>query len=81
MKQLTFKDLINLFDELKKDYKVEEILEMPIYIGDDDELNGIHCAWFRQLVNPNSRADKDLVDLINENYCNKTIKKKSILIS
>ena len=30
MEQLKFKDLAKLFDELKKEYSVEEILEMPV---------------------------------------------------
>lgn len=81
MKQLTFKDLINLFDELKKEMPIEEILKMPIYIGNDDELNGVHCAWFGQMVDPKNKEDEDLVDLINFDSCNIKLKNKSILIS
>lgn len=81
MKQLTFKDLVKLFEELKKKYKIEEILEMPIYIGDDDELNGIHCAWNNQLVDIKEQDDEWIVDMINEDCCNNKIKDKAILIS
>lgn len=45
MQQLQFKDLMKLFEELKKKYPVERIMELPIYIGDDEELNGIHKAF------------------------------------
>ena len=60
---------------------VKEIAELPIYIGDDDELNGIHCAWYAQPVDPNNEDDADLVELINERSGNYEIKGKAILIS
>lgn len=81
MDQLKFKDLIKLFDELKEKYSIEEILEMPIYIADDDEVNGIHCAWYRQLVDVNEEDDDWIVELINENSHNHEIKDKAIFIS
>lgn len=60
---------------------VKEIAELPIYIGDDDELNGIHCAWYAQPVDPNNEDDAYLVELINERSGNYEIKGKAILIS
>lgn len=45
MDQLKFKDLVKLFDELRKEYSIEEIMEMPVYIGDDEELNGVHKSF------------------------------------
>ena len=44
--QLQFKDLVKLFDELKEKYSIEEIMEMPIYIGDDYGFNKIYSAFF-----------------------------------
>jgi hypothetical protein len=43
MGQLTLGQVEKIIAELKKlkaDYK-----NIPIYLGDDDELNGIHHAW------------------------------------
>lgn len=42
--QLQFKDLAKVFDKLKEKYSVDEIMEMPIYLSDDYDLNGIHKA-------------------------------------
>ena len=52
-----------------------------VYIGDDDELNGIHCGWYAQVVNPNDANDADFVELINERRGNYEINGKAILIS
>lgn len=60
---------------------VKEIAELPIYIGDDDELNGIHCAWYAQLIDPNNEDDVDFVEMINERGGNYEITGKAILIS
>lgn len=82
MDQLKFKDLVQLFEELKKRHSVEEILEMAIYIGDDDELNGIHCAWFCEELN-NKDEDEDseyLIKKINSRAGNNKLKDKAILI-
>ena len=81
MDQLKFKDLVELFEELKKQYTVQEILEMPIYIGTDDELNGVHCAWFGQKIDVNNEDDEGFIELINEDCHNHQIKDKAILIS
>ena len=58
-----------------------EIKELPIYIGDDDELNGIHCAWYTNLVDANNTEDANFVDMINEDRCNIQLNEKAILIS
>lgn len=82
MKQLTMGDVLNLVGALQKEgMSTKEIVSLPVYIGDDDELNGIHCAWYAQPVDPNNKDDADLVELINENTNNFEIKGKAILIS
>lgn len=46
MQQLTFKDLVKLFDDLKEKYSVEEIMKMPINIYQfytDDYSNIENC--------------------------------------
>ena len=79
MKQLTVKDIFVLINQLKKaGYTTEEIAAMPVYIGDDDELNGIHTAWCASLIEPD---DDVVVEMINDNPHNYTIVGNSILIS
>lgn len=82
MDQLKMGDILNLAAALQKEgMSVKEIALLPVYLGRDDELNGIHTAWFVQPVDPNNEDDADLVELINEDRCNIEIKGKSILIS
>ena len=61
-----------------------EITALPIYIGDDDELNGIHCAWYTNLVDSNDTEDEDnvyTVEMINDTPHNIELNGKAILIS
>lgn len=82
MKQLKMVSIFALVKELTDSgMSVKEIGDLPIYLGDDDELNGIHCAWYAQPVEPNLKDDADLVELINERSGNYPITGKSILIS
>ena len=82
MSQLTHKDIYEIANYLKK--KGEDLSQYPIYIGDDDELNGIHCGWYTNLVDANDTEDEDnvyTVDLINDNRCNIKLNGKALLIS
>lgn len=80
--QLTMNNILAFCAELRaKGMTMEEIKELPIYLGDDDELNGIHCGWYTNLVDANNPEDADLVEMINEDGCNIEIKNKAILIS
>ena len=82
MKQLTLGDIIGRVHDLMKDgMTMEEIKSLPIYLGNDDELNGIHCGWYTNLVDINNEEDTGLVELINEDRCNIELKGKAILIS
>ena len=82
MKQLKFGDLMVFAKQLQKDGMVlGEIYELPIYLGNDDELNGIHTAWYTNLVDPNNSDDDDLVEMINDDRCNIELNGKAILIS
>ena len=82
MKQLKLGEILCLVSNLKKEgMTIKEITELPVYIGNDDELNGIHTAWYIQTINPDNENDTDFVELINEDYHNIEIKSKSILIS
>jgi hypothetical protein len=79
--QLTLKDILLTAVDLAETMETEDILNLPMYIGDDDELNGVHCAWYGQVVNSNSDDDAEFVDLINENADNIALNGKAILIS
>lgn len=82
MNQLTIGSILKLISELQEQgMTLNEIAELKIYIGDDDELNGIHTAWYVQPVDTKNEEDADFVGLINEDAHNIGIKGKAILIS
>lgn len=84
MKQLVVNDIFNCVNKLVKGgMNFNDVMNLPIYIGNDDELNGIHCGWFCQEIDSNE-ANKDtqyLVEMINEDFKNNQLKGKGILIS
>ena len=86
MKQLTLNDILVFANTLRhQGMTLDEIKALPVYLGDDDELNGIHCGWYTNLVDADDTEDEDnvyMVELINENRCNIKLEKgKAILIS
>ena len=86
MDQLTMKNIFALVKDLMDNgMSMKEIGELPIYLGDDDELNGIHCAWYTNLVDADNTEDEDnmyTIELINERRGNYKLKNgKAILIS
>ena len=85
MSQLTMGNILALVKELKDNgMSLKEIHELPIYLGDDDELNGIHCGWYTNLVDSNNTEDEDnvyTVEMINERRGNVELNGKAILIS
>ena len=86
MGQLTIGDILNFIAALRADgMTMAEIKELPVYLGNDDELNGIHCGWYTNLVDADNTEDEDnvyTVQLINEDRCNIKLEKgKAVLIS
>lgn len=82
MGQLTLGQILDFAAQLRREgMPLEEFRNMPIYLGNDDELNGIHCGWYTNLVDINNEEDADLVEMINEDRCNIELKGKAILIS
>ena len=80
--QLKMDNILSFCSQLRaKGMTMEEIKALPVYIGNDDELNGIHCAWYTNLIDSNNSDDKDFVEMINEDRCNIKIEGKAILIS
>ena len=71
-KQVTIEDLEKVIRALKNTYG-EEVKNIPVYIGDDDELNGIHCAWYTDAVPQKTKCSPDQKycrELINEDRGN-----------
>ena len=82
MKQLTMRQVLKLAHELKAEkMTMKEMLDLPIYIGNDDELNGIHTAWYVQVVDMSNANDEGFIELINEDPCNIKFGGKAIMIS
>ena len=85
MNQLTVNDILAFIKELKDNgMTLEEIRKLPIYLGDDDELNGIHCGWYTNLVDADDKDEDNMyvIEMINDNWGNHKLEKgKAILIS
>lgn len=82
MKQLTLGDILKFTVELQNAGMTnEEIMALPVYLGRDDELNGIHTGWYTNLIDPDNEDDADFIELINEDRNNIELKGKAILIS
>ncbi len=81
MKQLTMNDIYNLCNMLQS--RGYDLSKLRVYLGNDDELNGIHNGWYCELVeNKGEEEDNLIVDLINENIGNNVEEnEKFILIS
>lgn len=82
MNQLTMGNILDLAAALKKEgMTIEEISKLPIYLGNDDECNGIHTGWYAEMINPDDEGCKWMIEMIKEDSCNIEFKGKSILIS
>ena len=79
MSQLTLKNIYDLANRLLK--KGEDLSQYPIYLGDDDELNGIHCGWYTNILDVNDKDSQGFIEMINEDCHCIELKNKGILIS
>lgn len=79
--QLTMQNILEVALKLKK--QGLDLSKLRVYLGDDDELNGVHNAWYCELVENNGEEENNcIVDLINENIGNNVEEnEKFILIS
>lgn len=80
--QLTMEEILNVALAMKQ--KGIDLSKIKVFLSNDDELNGIHNAWYCELITNNGQEDNDfIVDLINEDYNNNKVEKdeKFILIS
>ena len=85
MDQLTVGDLLETLLEIKnnQEMSVGEFMKLPIYLGRDDELNGIHTGWCVDILDTALQTENDiyLVEMINSDRTNVPINGKAILIS
>ena len=85
MDQLTIRDLLVTLEEIRENQEMsnEEFLKLPIYLGRDDELNGIHTGWCVDIVDTalKTEVDKCLIEMINGDRTNVPLDGKAILIS
>lgn len=84
MDQLTINDILAFCARLRqKGMTMEEIKALPIYLGNDDELNGIHCGWALDFVDSSNTTEDDdwMVEMINENRNNIKLDGKAVVIS
>lgn len=82
MNQLTLKDIYNVAKKLLE--KGDDLSKYPVYLGNDDELNGIHTGWYINILDANDAEEDNqyMIGMINEDCCNvKLTKGKAILIS
>ena len=79
--QLTMQSILEVALKLKE--QGLDLSKIRVYLGDDDELNGVHNAWYCELVENDGEEESNcIVDLINENIGNNVEEnEKFILIS
>ena len=79
--QLTMQSILEVALKLEK--QGLDLSKIRVFLGNDDELNGVHNAWFCELVeNDGEEENNCIVDLINENIGNNVKEnEKFILIS
>lgn len=78
---LTVGELLSVIDSYKKEGMTQkEIDSLKIYIGRDEELNGIHLGWNIDLIKENDKHSQDYIDIINEDCCNRPFEKSAIII-
>lgn len=79
MGQLTLHEIYNVAKALIE--KGEDLKNYPVYLGNDDELNGIHNGWYINILDVNDDDNEGLIELIEEDCCTTNLKAKGILIS
>lgn len=63
-KEMTLKDVLEQINELIKE-NGEDILNKKVYLGDDEELNGVHECYFVSKL-----SKKNPEDIFTYNYTN-----------
>ena len=64
--QLTMQSILEVALKLEK--QGLDLSKIKVFLGNDDELNGIHNAWYCELVeNDGEEENNCIINLINEN--------------
>lgn len=64
--QLTMQSILEV--ALKLEEQGLDLSKIRVFLGNDDELNGVHNAWYCELIENDGEEENSLVvDLINEN--------------
>lgn len=79
MGQLTLKAIFDIALELLENG--EDLAQYPVYLGNDDELNGIHNGWYVNLLDVKDENSSIFAELIEEDHHTTNLKNKGILIS
>lgn len=79
MGQLTLHEIYNVAKALIE--KGENLKNYPVYLGNDDELNGIHNGWYINILDVNDDDNEGFIELIEEDCCTTNLKAKGVLIS
>ena len=79
MGQLNLQNIFDVCMQLKQDG--ENLADYQVYLGKDDELNGIHTGWYTNILGTGGDSDETFLGLIDEDCCNAEFKGKGILIS
>ena len=79
--QLTMQSILEV--ALKLEEQGLDLSKIRVFLGNDDELNGVHNAWYCELVENNGEEENNCIaDLIKENIGNNVEEnEKFILIS
>lgn len=82
MDQLTMRDILRLVYKMQREgMSMEEIASLPVYLGDDEEFNGVHNGWCAELIESKSKDCKHIVELINSRSHNIKLNGKAVVIS
>lgn len=82
MEQLNAQDLYTILDNFKN--KGINLKEIQVYLGNDDELNGIHNGWnITPIINKREISEDNdyFLDMIEEDYSTSDLKMKGVVIS
>ena len=64
--QLTMQSILEV--ALKLEEQGLDLSKIRVFLGNDDELNGVHNAWYCELVeNDGEEENNCIINLINEN--------------
>ena len=77
--QLTMQSILEV--ALKLEEQGLDLSKIRVFLGNDDELNGVHNAWFCELIkNDDEKENNMIVDLINENIGSSVKENESFIL-